>query len=127
VPRSSGIGGAHNLDEFNKAAAAEGILITKRTPHPTLRGVEKIEYQIQALDRAGNRTGTFKAKPFEKTVYDPKRISDSQMAQWGKEAAEEAASRGALNREWTGVSKNGIVFRGYLDENGAVRSFFPDF
>ena len=127
VARSKGIGGAHNLDEFNKAASVEGIKITKRTPHPTLPGVEKIEYQIPALDTAGKPTGTFKTKPFEKTVYDPKKITDAEMVQWGKEAAQEAASRSALTREWTGTAKNGAKFRGYLDGAGEVRSFFPDF
>lgn len=86
-----------------------------------------IEYQIPALDRAGKSTGTFKAKIFERTVYDPTKISNAEMMKWGMEAAEEATSRGSLTREWTGVAKNGVKFRGYLDEMGAVRSFFPDF
>lgn len=127
VARSKGIGGAHNLDEFNAAASAENIRITNRTPHPSQAGIEKIEYQIPALDAAGNPTGGYKAKVFEKTVYDPKVISDADMLRLGQEAANEALSRGALTREWTGTASNGMRFRGYLDDAGNVRSFFPEF
>jgi hypothetical protein len=127
VDRKNGIGGAHNLDEFNAAAKAENILITNRTPHPTLAGIEKISYQIPALDAAGNPTGGYKAKVFEKTVYDPRVISDDEMLRLGQEAANDALSRGALTREWTGTASNGLRFRGYLDDTGYVRSFFPDF
>jgi hypothetical protein len=99
----------------------------KRTPHPTFPGIERIEYQIPALDRTGARTGDFRAVKFEKTVYDPKKVSDTEILQWGKEAAQNAASNGGLTREWSGMARNGIMFRGYLDDKGAVRSFLPDF
>ncbi len=49
------------------------------------------------------------------------------MLKWGREAAAEAQTAGPLNREWIGTSPNGVQFRGYLDNTGAVRSFFPDF
>ena len=126
IARSKGIGGAHNLDEFNAAAAAEGIHVHRITPHPTQLGLQKVEYQIRALDRAGNPAG-FKAKVFEKTIYDPRLISDSDMLRLGREAADNALARGALTREWTGTASNGMQFRGYLDSSGAVPSFFPEF
>ena len=94
--------------------------------HPTQLGLQKVEYQIRALDRAGNPAG-FKAKVFEKTVYDPRLISDSDMLRLGREAADNALARGALEREWTGTASNGMQFRGYLDSSGAVRSFFREF
>jgi hypothetical protein len=125
VPRKRGIGGAHNSEEFFKYS--NEFHVVESIPHPTVEGVQKIRYQMAALDRAGNPTGDFKAKVFEKTVYDPKVISDSKMLQWGREAAAQAQTAGPLNREWVGVSANGIQYRGYLDETGAVRSFFPDF
>lgn len=127
VRRSKGIGGAHSLDEFNAAATIENIRITNRTPHPTQAGIEKIEYQMPALDSASNPTGGYKNTIYSKTVYDPNVISDAEMLRLGQEAANEALSRGALTREWTGTASNGMRFRGYLDDAGIVRSFFPDF
>jgi Bacterial EndoU nuclease len=112
---------------LKKAMLTEGAKIVKRVPHPSLSGVEKIEYQIPALDVAGKPTGLMKSKVFEKTVYDPKVVSDTQILEWGKQAAYDAAKRGQLSREWTGTASNGARFRGYLDDVGDVRSFFPDF
>lgn len=127
VPRSKGIGGARNLDEFNKAAPAENIRIVKTTPHPRRAGIQKIQYQMPALDQTGQATGSYKAKLFEKTVYDPNVISDAAMKRLGQQAANDALCRGQLTREWTGSSSDGMRFRGYLDDTGSVRSFFPDF
>lgn len=45
----------------------------------------------------------------------------------GRQAAAEAQAAGRLNREWVGTAPNGLEFRGYLGETGAVRSFFPNF
>jgi hypothetical protein len=126
VPRSSGIGGAHSVDAFDPAITAMGARINSRTPHPTLPGVEKVNYSIPALDSAGNPTGGFKATPFNKTVYDPTQVSHADFLAWGREAANDAVARGALIREWTGTASNGVVYRGYLNNRGAVRSFFPD-
>ena len=61
------------------------------------------------------------------TVYDPAKTSDAEIIEWGKQAADEAESRGALTREWVGTAKNGVRFRGYLNDAGRVRSFFIDF
>ena len=126
VPRAKGIGGAHSTDAFDPAVTAMGARVNSRTPHPTLLGVEKRNYSIPSLDSLGVPTGGFKAKPSEKTVYDPTIISHADFLTWGREAANDALARRALTREWTGTASNGIVFRGYLNSRGAVRSFFPD-
>lgn len=125
VKRKKGIGGAHNMAEFMKYAHELNIL--RKIPHPKLKGVYRIEYQIQALDKAGNPTKQWGAHIFEKTVYDPKHISDDLFMTWGRQAAAEAQAAGRLTREWEGVTPDGIKMRGYLDDSGAVRSFFIDF
>ncbi len=125
VPRKRGIGGAHNRDEFLKYSnefKVEGVV-----PHPTLDGVETIRYRMSALDRTGNPTGEYRAAVLEKTVYDPSKIPDKQFMDWGRQAAAEAQAAARLNREWVGTTPNGLEFRGYLDDTGAVKSFFPNF
>ncbi len=46
VPRNRGIGGAHNKDEFMKNT----VNVVNARQHPTMPGVEMIEYQIPSLD-----------------------------------------------------------------------------
>jgi hypothetical protein len=130
VPRKKGIGGAHRLDEFMKAVKSGEVQIVSRTPHPTLKGVEQIEYRMKALDRELKPTGEWQTgKPKEKTVYDPTIIGDEQMMLWGRQAFAEAVAAGRVKpgtREWDGVAPNGIEFHGYVDvKTGVVTSFFP--
>jgi Bacterial EndoU nuclease len=134
VPRANGIGGAHNLDEFKKILAIKGTIdeinqVGTPVDHPTKKGMFfKYTYQIRALDKTGNLASppAWKAQQYIKTVYDPAKVSNANFIKMGKEAAEEANSRSALTREWTGKSKDGTLFRGYLNDSGEVRSFFPD-
>ncbi|WP_386065396.1 RHS repeat-associated core domain-containing protein [Tahibacter sp. UC22_41] len=125
VPSKRGIGGAHNIDEFYKYS--NEYRIVKSTDHPTVDGVSKIKYQMAARDSAGNPTGEYRKPMFDKTLYDPRKITDEQYLAWGRQAAAEAQSRGPLSREWTGFTPDGIKFMGYLDETGAVKSFFPEY
>ncbi|MEO0751741.1 MAG: CdiA family toxin C-terminal domain-containing protein [Pseudomonadota bacterium] len=127
VPRKRGIGGAHEKSAFDQALADEGGVVTKRTPHPTLDGVEQVEYQLPALDAQGNPTGQMRTKTFEKTIYDSSKISDADFIRMGTEAADQAnaAAAGQLAREWTGTAANGVKFRGYTTD-GVVTSFFPE-
>jgi len=122
VPRANGIGGAHNLNEFIK----NNVKIVSETPHPTMEGIKKIEYQIPSLDPKTGAANGWKARIYEKTVYDPAKISDVDYLRFGKEAANEAASKGVLGREWTGFDSNGVEWRGYTNANGEVTSFFPN-
>jgi hypothetical protein len=131
VPRDRGIGGAHRLDEFMKAVQSGEVTIVSRTAHPSLKGVEKIEYRMQALDKTGKLTGQWQAgKPEKKTVYDPTIISDQQMMTWGRQAFGEAQANGRVGvREWTGYTPDGVKIHGYLDDKGAgaVKGFYVDF
>lgn len=126
----NGISGCHNLLEFLKEVGK--INIIKITKHPTINGVYKYEYQMPKLDVTGTPIpNQWRAKMFPKTVYDPRKISDSQMAQWGREAYAEAVNSGKVDvtrGEWSGTASNGAKFFGHLDkETGAVRTFFFDF
>ncbi|MFC4258571.1 CdiA family toxin C-terminal domain-containing protein [Marinobacter lacisalsi] len=125
VPRRRGIGGAHNGDEFLKYS--NEFKVEEIIPHPTVDGIETVRYRMAALDKAGDPTGEYRAAILEKTVYDPSKVSNEQFLDWGRQAAAEAQSAGRLNREWVGTASNSLEFRGYLDETGAVKSFFPNF
>ncbi|ATE71068.1 hypothetical protein CNO08_06630 [Lysobacter capsici] len=125
VPSKRGIGGAHNLDEFMKYSNEFRVVDTIN--HPAMDGISTIKYQMAARDKAGVLTNTFRDKIFDKTVFDPKIIAPEDFLSWGRQAAAQGQSLGPLNRVWTGTAPNGLHFMGYLDDQGAVRSFFPDF
>lgn len=140
--QKGGVNGAHNLDELEKYAVKVGEIQTKesiniisKTPHPTVKGIYKVEYQMPKLDTRGQPAGLWRNKSgtklFEKTVYDSKIISDSQMAQWGREAFADAVQTNNINltsRRWEGTAANGLKFEGYVDsQNSAVRTFYPKF
>ena len=130
VPRKRGIGGAHEKSEFNKALSDEGGEIVSSTPHPTIDGIEKIEYRLAKLDIRGNPTGELQQKTFTKTIYDSSSVSDEKILKWGQEAADNAMTngRGVLQREWVGTAIDGTRIRGYTSNTtGDVTSFFPDF
>jgi RHS repeat-associated protein len=122
VPRSRGIGGAHNKSEFMK----NNVNLISSRKHPNMPGVETITYQIPSIDGKSGKITGWKEKKFEKTVYDPKIISDQEYIKHGKEAANEAAAKGTLGREWSGYDNKGIKWRGYATD-GEVTSFYPDF
>ncbi|WP_052344263.1 pre-toxin TG domain-containing protein [Bacillus ndiopicus] len=122
VPRRIGVGGAHNKDEFYKNEV--NILNVER--HPSMSGVEKITYQVPSVDgKTGEITG-WKTTHFNKTVYDPKVVSDEQYIRLGKEAAKDASANGSLGREWVGYDSKGTKWRGYT-KDGEVTSFYPEF
>ncbi len=136
-----GVNGAHNKNEFeqyditiNPKLTKDSIKILTKTPHPTVKGIYKVEYEMPKLNGKLQIVGwrLDKGKPFIKTVYDSKIISDKQMAQWGREAFADAVQNKTIDlakREWTGQASNGLKIFGYLDAKGtmSVRTFFPDF
>ncbi len=135
VARADGVGGAHNLNEFKKVLAIKGtseeLKVSRIDDHPSRKGTfYKYVYQIRALDGTAKPTVApaelWKAQIFQKTVYDPAKVSNENYIKMGKEAAENANSKGTLTREWTGTSKDGILFRGYLNTAGEVKTFYPD-
>ncbi|MEC3605679.1 T7SS effector LXG polymorphic toxin [Bacillus glycinifermentans] len=122
VPRKRGIGGCHNKEEFLK----NKVKILSEEKHLGLDGIETVKYQMASLDsKTGEVTG-WKSKIYRKTIYDPKVISTEEFLKRGKEAAENAAKNGTLDREWTGVDSKGIKWRGYLNTDGEVKSFYPE-
>jgi len=124
--QKKGILGGHNLDAFNQAVADKSLKTVSSTKHPTIKGLIHIEYQIPALDRAGNITG-YKNKIFEKTVYDPKFFSDEQILQLGQEAAAKGYSN-ALSQGMSQFSSEagGVKFRIYI-RNDIIDNLHPEF
>ncbi|HAQ41164.1 MAG TPA: hypothetical protein DCM73_10260 [Clostridiales bacterium] len=101
-----------------------------RTPHPSVKGVEIVEYQMPKLDKTGTPIpGEYQSgRPFTKSIYDPKVISDEVFVNRGIEAANNALSNsadGILPRIWSGVDSHGVTWRGYF-ENGSITSFYPE-
>ncbi|AGI29761.1 T7SS effector LXG polymorphic toxin [Bacillus subtilis] len=126
--KNKGIVGGHNLQNFEKAFIDKGwdlesCIISKRE-HPTIDGIYEIEYGLPALDREGNiKSGELKKVRTPKTVYDPEKISNEQMLQWGEEAMKNGE---VVGRKVTGYAKNGLKFEGYIDEaTGEITNFFP--
>ncbi|WP_336183279.1 T7SS effector LXG polymorphic toxin [Bacillus sp. 205(2023)] len=126
--KNKGIVGGHNLHNFEKAFIDKGwdlesCIISKRE-HPTIDGIYEIEYGLPALDREGNiKPGELKKVRTPKTVYDPEKISNEQMLQWGEEAMKNGE---VVGRKVTGYAKNGLKFEGYIDEaTGEITNFFP--
>lgn len=79
------------------------------------------------LDPIGNKTGAFRSKFFDKTVFNRKLISPQDFLTWGRQAAAQGQSLAPLNRVWSGTAPNGLSYMGYLDSTGAVRTFSHDF
>ena len=121
VPRSRGIGGAHNSVEFFK-----NDVRVVRTTKTSIPGVSVVEYNMPRLNPNGTPTGGYGRTIFSKTIYDPLIVGDSVYVSRGIQAANNAALRsgGVMSREWTGVDNYGVTWRGYYTY-GEITSFFP--
>jgi len=125
VPRSSGIGGAHNAVEFAKHQA--DYVEISRVSHPTVPGVAYVKYRVPALDKALKPTGTLKADVYEKTVYDPSIWPKPRLERALKEALLDSYHKGGnvLTREWTGMTHDGYPVRGFYNaKTGKIATFF---
>ncbi|EOB3522670.1 EndoU domain-containing protein [Enterococcus faecalis] len=130
VSTKKGVVGGHNVDEFNNALNNQGFnpkdLIVSKKPHPTIDGIYEVEYKIPRKDMAGNVAEPVSYKNIEKpkTVYDPTKISDNQMYEWGQTAMNNGKIQ-PDGRTIIGTSQNGVKFIGYLNDAGEVTNFFP--
>ena len=128
---SKGIVGGHNMDEFynyfrNVEKLQDSDFIHKITKHPSIDGISQIEYKVPKLDNQGKLTGEYKYFKNPKTVYDPSKISNNQIAEWGKAAMEQGFKSGnVVGRKITGIAPNGLKFEGYMDADGIVTNFYP--
>jgi len=120
----TGIKGGHNLNSFEAEAQSRGVIVTNRTPHPTVRGVVQMEYRIPVFDMAGNPIpGKFKTEAQLKTVFDPNIISNDQMFRWGQEAMKNGTFD-PISNQIRGASSNGLNFIGYV-KDGKITNFHP--
>lgn len=124
-----GIKGAHHKGNFINEVNRVGARTTNSIKNSQIKGVERISYKMPKKDRFGKVTGEFQSKTHHKTVYDTSKIRTEQYIKRGLEAANNAASKsanGKLRREWTGIDKQGVKWRGYCDSKGNITSFYPE-
>ena len=85
-----GVSGCHDkkaLEKFditvNPTITKDSIKILSKTPHPTIKGIYNIEYEMPKLNSQLKVIGwrLDSGRPFVKTVYDSSIISDKQMMQ----------------------------------------------
>jgi len=121
VSRSRGIGGAHNSEEFFK-----NDVLVKAVPSQDIPGVTYYQYNMPLLGKDGWPAGGYGSTIFEKTVYNPKILSESEYMRRGLEAASNSYKmNGLLGATWEGVDSQGVKWIGY-GKNGVPTSFFPD-
>ncbi|PEE39731.1 hypothetical protein COL91_14295 [Bacillus pseudomycoides] len=125
----NGIKGGHNLQSFNNELKAQGFnpseCIVSKTPHSKIDGVYEIKYQIPKKDMSGNIAvpKEYRIIGEPKTVYDSKVISNDQMYKFGEEAMKNITQ--INGRLIEGTASNGLKFRGWLDDAGNIKNFYP--
>ncbi|MFX0549328.1 hypothetical protein ACOAKC_08320 [Hathewaya histolytica] len=131
---NKGVVGGHNFNNFKQAFKDRGWIldecITSIKEHPIVDGIYEVEYRLPALNNRGEIIpGQYKNIPYPKTVYDPNKISDNQLLEWGRKAMEEGKSSGRISadgRSITGFCDNGLKFIGYIDYiTREITNFFP--
>jgi predicted small secreted protein len=124
-----GVIGGHNLSNFENYLTANAIEINRlSSANGSIDGLVELSYQIKKADGSGG----WKATIFKKTIYDPTKITDGQVIQFGKEAMQEGitSSRTVLqtgsNTIIKGEASNGMKFLGYQNPaTGEVLNFHP--
>ncbi len=93
---------------------------------PSIDGIYEIEYKVPRKDMTGNvkEPISFKQIPKPKTVYDPIKISDEKIYQWGISAMQNGIVQ-SDGRTVIGNSSNGLKFIGYLNDVGVITNFYP--
>jgi hypothetical protein len=99
----SSINGGHNMDNFNQTLQANGGQVVG-SPKEVAPGIYQVEYRLP---------GTAQNKVETKTIYDPAKYTDVQMASMANEAVGRAiyqwnAGGGTSRKEF--VTVNGIKF-----------------
>jgi hypothetical protein len=131
--KNKGVVGGHNFDNFKQAFKENGWDIDECIigikEHPSVSGIYEVEYRLPALNNKGEIIPQqYKNIPNPKTVFDPSKISNEDMLEWGKQAMEEGMKNGRIinGREIDGYAKNGLKFKRYIDgETGEITNFFP--
>ena len=103
--QASSISGGHNMDNFNQTLQANGGKVIGM-PKEVANGIYEIEYKMP---------GTVGKNP-TKTVYDPTKFSDAQMASMANEAV------GRAIYQW---GKNGGVSSKEIVEVGGIKFEVP--
>ena len=124
--QKTGITGGHNAIAFYDAVKKYNVKVIDTTS-TNIKGITNINYQIPALDRAGNIIG-YKSEVKTKTIYDPKVFTDNKILELGQKASINGYkdAMASKNGQATAIV-NGISFRIYVNKTtGEVRNFHPN-
>ncbi len=123
--QKNGITGGHNADAFYASVKQNNVKIIDEQS-TNVNGIKNMQYQIPALDRAGNVIG-YKAEVKTKTIYDPKIFTDQKMLDLGQKAAVKGYKNAMVSTKGIAdVVVEGVKFRIYVDKTtGTVRNFHP--
>lgn len=141
VKRKRGIGGCHDLNEWNKLRSisesedipigleltdnsAPEVIIRKKEDHEKVPGVKIIHYSIPTVDRERKTDGGKKDISDPKTVYNPNIWTDDKLKQALKEALQDASDkRGNIPSQWSGQTTQGYTIMGFI-RDGKLATFF---
>ena len=118
-----GISGCHQKDNFERILGEAGGKITESREIPGIEGIEIVHYALPKKDREGKPTGEFKSKQYQKSVYDPSKISTDEYIRRGLEAASNPTS--VQGRKWTGLDSNNVKWSGYMNDADEITSLYP--
>ena len=123
------ISGSHNIKSFNQALDKSGsALIGEPIIDPKYPGLKTYNYQAPGVDRAGKPDGSYKNVQ-QKTVYDPKIISDQKMVDMQMQAVKKGAELllpMPIRNRTVDVNIEGYVFTVTRDKNtGKILNAFP--
>ncbi len=123
------IGGSHNINSFNQALDKSGsALIGEPIIDSKYPGLKTYNYQAPGVDRAGKPDGSYKNVQ-QKTVYDPKIISDQKMVDMQMQAVKKGAELllpMPIRNRTVDVNIEGYVFTVTRDKNtGKILNAFP--
>ncbi|MFK3649425.1 putative Ig domain-containing protein [Lysobacter enzymogenes] len=127
--RKSGVIGGHNRDNFMAAISNDpnfGIINT--TKHPTIAGIEFIEYGVVKKAKDGTLLlGQYKDTTKFKSVFDPNFISNERYLIHSHEAMLDAIVKSHPNRlsnQFEGIASNGLLMQGGKTNN-RIATIYP--
>jgi len=108
------ISGSHNMESFNAASKATGILELSRIE--VAPGIYQVEYRVPKRNSANEIIpGEYKSgKPHKKTIYDDNVHSDADIAAKSAEAGRNLTFEEG-NRNSNPITIDGLQFIGYRD------------